>query len=276
MPEEISESSAGETPAAERGFQLLDQAGAAQGLTVRDDQQALAWLLDAARTARRHGRRFRLVDSGRLDVSSLEWLAKAGADLYTADDIRPDVPALVRIRKAGRASGSRTVFFLYNPIEPIEAAPATGALSLEMVIELVRSGVDLHVSNRKKSRDPAALLNLAASRRAGGAEVVYYHHGPLIKELAHLAEAGAWVHVSSSKRDFNAAELAVLRDIGRAGGRAAGGGLVVHVDAGIERAVLEEIRKSGAHIIFNIPFERTLWRPSLPWRAYYLDTTFLP
>ena len=273
MPEEIPESSAGEILAAERGFRLLDKARAVQSLTVRDDQQALAWLLDAARTARRHGRRFRLVDSGRLDVSSLEWLAKAGADLYTADDIRPDVPDLARIRKAGRASGSRTVFFLYSPME---AAPATGALSLEMVIELVRSGVDLHVSNRKKSRDPAALLNLAASRRAGGAEVVYYHRGPLIQELADLAEAGAWVHVSNSKRDFNAAELALLRDIGRAGGRAAGGGLVVHVDAGIERAVLGEIRKSGAHIIFNIPFERTLWRPSLPWRAYYLDTTFLP
>jgi len=273
VAEKISERSAGETPAAERGFQLLDQAGAAQGLTVRDDQQAFAWLLDAARTARRHGRRFRLVDSGQLDVSSLEWLAKAGADLYTADDIRPDVPALVRIRKAGRASGSRTVFFLYSPIE---AAPATGALSLEIVIELVRSGVDLHVSNRKKSRDPAALLGLAASRRAGGAEVVYYHHGPLMTGLADLTEAGAWVHVSNSNRDLNAAELALLRDIGRAGGRGAGGGLVVHVDTGIERVVLEEIRKSGAHVIFNIPFERTLWRPSLSWRAYYLDTTFLP
>jgi len=265
----MPESSAGETPAVERGFRLLDQAGVAEGLTVRDDQQPLAWLLDAARTARRHGRRLRLVDSGQLDVSSLEWLAKAGAVLYTADDIRPDVPALVRIRKAGRAPGGRTVFFLYGPVE---AAPAAGALSLEMVIELVRSGVDLHVSNRKKPRDPAALLGLAASRRAGGAEVVYYHHGPLMTELADLTAAGAWVHISSSNRDFNAAELALVRDIGRAGG----GGLVVHVDTRIERVVLDEIRKSGAHFIFNIPFEKTLWRPSLPWRAYYLDTTFLP
>jgi len=273
MSGEAQNGLAAETATPERGFRLLDQAGAAQGLTVRDDQQAFAWLLDAARTARRQGRRFRLVDSGQLDVSSLEWLAKAGADLYTADDIRPDVSALVRIRKAGRVSGGRTVFFLYGPVE---AAPAAGALSLEIVIELVRSGVDLHVSNRKKSRDPAALLGLAASRRAGGAEVVYYHHGPLMTGLADLTEAGAWVHVSNSNRDLNAAELALLRDIGRAGGRGAGGGLVVHVDTGIERVVLEEILKSGAHVILNIPFERTLWRPSLPWRAFYLDTTLLP
>jgi hypothetical protein len=273
VSEEIPGSAAGETPAFERGFRLLDEARAAPCLTVRDDQQAFAWLLDAACTARRHGRRFRLVDSGRLDVFSLEWLAKAGADLYTADDIRPEVEALARIRKAGRVSGGRTVFFLYGPIE---AAPAAGALSLEMVIELVRSGVDLHVSNRKIPRDPAALIDLAVSRRAGGAEVVYYHHGPLMKELVELTGAGTWVHVSNSSLDFKAAELGFLRDIGRAGGRGAGGGLVVHVDTGIERALLDEIRKSGAHFIFNVPFEKKFLRAPLLWRAYYLDTTFLP
>jgi hypothetical protein len=261
-----------EAPAAERGFLLLDRARVAPSLTVRDDQQTFAWLLDAAHTAKRHRRRFRLVDSGQLDAFSLEWLAKAGSDLYTADDVRPDAEALVRIQKAGRASGARTVFFLYGPMED---APAAKALSWEMVQELVRSGIDLHVTNRKGPRHLAALLDLAASRRSSGSEVVYYHHGPLLKDLADLAEAGAWIHVSNSKIDFNAAEINLLRDIGLAASRAAGGGLVFYVDTGIGRALFDEIRKSGAYFIFNVLFERKILQPPLPWRAYYLDTTFL-
>ncbi len=266
----MPESSAGETPAVERGFRLLDKARAAQGLTVRDDQQPWPWLLDAAGMARRRGRRFRLVDSGRLDAFSLEWLAKAGADLYTADDVRTDAGALVRVRAAGRASGARVMFFLHGPLQ---AAPLEGAWTQERIRELVRGGIDLHISSRRQPRDFIALLDLTASGRVGGAEVVYYHHGPLLKDLADLTQAGAWVHISNAKSDFKMTELPLLRDISRQGRVA--GGLVVHVDMDIEPTLLVEVRKSGAHLIFNIPADGQSAVPSFPWRAFYLDTTFL-
>jgi len=270
VSEERAENEVGETITVENGFRLLDQAGAVEGLTVRDDQQPWPWLLDAAGMARRRGRRFRLVDSGRLDAFSLEWLAKTGADLYTADNVRSDAGALVRIRAAGRASGARVMFFLHGPLQ---AAPREGALSAEMAGELVRGGIDLHISNRGQPRDMAALLDLTASGRAGGAGVVYYHHGPLLKDLADLTEAGAWVHISNAKSDFKMTELPLLRDISHQGHVA--GGLVVHVDMDIEPTLLAEIRKSGAHLIFNIPTGGQSPAPSLPWRAFYLDTTFL-
>jgi len=270
VDKEIPGSMTDEAWAGEYGFRLLDQAGAGQGLTVRDDQQPWPWLLDAAGVARRRGRRFRLVDSGRLDAFSLEWLAKAGADLYTADDVRSDAEALVRIRAAGRASGAGVIFFLHGPLQ---AAPGEGALSREMVRELVRAGIDLHLSNRRQPRDFAALLDLAASRRVGGGEVVYYHHGPLVKDLAELTEAGAWLHISNAKSDFTRSELPLLRDIGRK--NRAAGGLVVHVDMDIEPTFLSEVRKSGAHLITNIPLGQQSLAPHIPWRAFYLDTTFL-
>ena len=272
MSKETPENAKAEALAVEHGFRLLDQAGAVAGLTVRDDQQPVAWLLDAAGLARRHGRRLRLVDSGRLEAFSLEWLAQAGADLYTADDVRSDVGTLVRVRAAGRSSGGRTAFFLYGPLQ---AAPAEGALSLDMVSELVRSGIDLHLSNRKQTRDWAALLDLVEARGSGGAECVYYHHGPLLKDLADLAGAGAWVHVSNANSDFQTADIALLRDLARSG-RRTGGGLVVHLDVGVEPAVYDVIRKNGAHLIFNIPHDGPTMKPVLPEAAYYLDTTFLP
>lgn len=270
MPGESSEGPPLEITPADRGFRLLDQARLRQGVTVRDDQHEFSWLLDAAQTARRKGKRFRLVDSGKLDVFSLEWLGRAGADLYTADDVRADVAALARIQKAGRPTGAWTVFFQYGEIGDEGSA---GSLTLEMIKELVRSGIDLHISNKDRPRDPALLVDIKAGQRAGRAEMVYYHHGRLFKELENLVEAGLWVHVSEADLDLSA-DQALLEDISRAG-RRRGGGLVVHVEKGLPRTSLEDIRWAGAYLIMNIPSGSGFSGRPLSPRAFYLDTTFL-
>ena len=266
MSKEMPDSVAGESQAAEHGFRLLDQAGL--GVTVRDDQHDFFWLLDAARAARRKERRFRLVDSGKLDSSSLEWLARAGADLYTADDVRADVNGLTRIQRAGLPSGAWTVFFQYG-----EIGGETGGPTLERARELVQSGIDLHISNRDRPRDLALLADIGGRRKAGRAEMVYYHHGRLAEGLEHLAEAGLWIHMTDRDLELGP-DLARLGDISRTG-RRRGAGLVVHVDAGLSQTGLADLRRAGAYLIMNIPSGfGYLGRPLSP-RAFYLDTTFL-
>lgn len=262
--------SSGRSPA--HGFLLLEAAASLPETTVRDDQQEFAWLLDAARVARRGGRRFRLVDSGRLDAFSLEWLAGAGADLYTADDVRPDVAALTRVRRAGRSHGAIVAFFHYGPLDA-ENAAAPG-LGREALAELLGSGVDVHLSNRKSARPVEFLLGLALSARTASAELVYYHHGPLMPGLEDLAESGAWVHVGDEGVDIEA-EAGRMRDIARAGRRSRGG-LVLHMEKHAPSAVLVELRREGAFLLSAQPSSEPLTYKPLLQRAYYLDTTFMP
>lgn len=271
--ETVHEQAARDTPDAIeiRGFRMLEEAGRQTHTTVRDDQQEFAWLLDAARVARGRGRRFRIVDSGKLDAFSLEWLAAAGADLYTADDIRADLADLVRIRRAGRASGASTVLFHHGPLD--ESLPSKG-LSPGALQELLRSGVDIHLSNREKERRTETLVGLADSHRAGTAVFVYYHHGPLIPEIGTLAEAGAWVHIEAPPVDLEA-DSALVRDICRAC-RQAGAGLVIHLEEEISRFVLTDFRRAGAYLLSKVPAAGPEVGRPLPYRSYYLDTTFMP
>ncbi len=254
-----------------RGFRLLEEAGTLSEVTLRDDQMAYAWLLDAARAARRGGRRFRLVDSGKLEAFDLEWLAASGADLYTSDDIRPNVFDLVRIRLAGRAAGAVVVFFHHGPLE--EAGPVRG-MSLESLQELLRSGVDVHMSNRERERPIDVLRGLADSCRTGEARLVTYHHGELAPELETLAEAGAWIHIQDAAVDVGANSDRV-RDISRAG-RRAGGGLILHMEKGVDRDVLKDLRRAGSLILNKLPTVGSQADKPLPFRSYYLDTTFMP
>jgi hypothetical protein len=270
MSRETQDSQVMEPEMPDRGFRLLDLAGAEEGVTVRDDQHEFSWLLDAAQAARRKGKRFRLVDSGKLDVFTLEWLAQAGADLYTSDEVRTDVAAVARIQKAGRPAGAWTIFFHYGEIGDAEK---TGSLTLEMIKEMASSGIDLHISNKDRPRDPARLADIRSGQRACRAETVYYHHGRLFQELGDLVRAGLWVHISAAELDISA-DQSLLEDI-RLAGRRYGGGLVVHVEKGLPRTSFEDIRRAGAYLIMNVPSGSAFSGRPLPPRAFYLDTTFL-
>ncbi|MBN2198311.1 MAG: hypothetical protein JW747_00510 [Candidatus Aminicenantes bacterium] len=254
-----------------RGFRLLEDARTRGGVTVRDEQHEFAWLLDAAHLARRRGRRFRLVDSGAFDAFSLEWLAAAGADLYTSDDVRPDVFDLVRLRSAGRSSGAFVAFFHYGPLKTGEDGGGRGP---EFLRELLLGGVDVHLSNRRKARGIEVLSGLALSRRAGVSELVYYHHGPLGPEVEALSDAGAWVHIEDAALDLKEDSARII-DLGRAF-RVARGGLVLRLEKETDERIVEDFQKAGVHVLEMIPDRFPETGKSLPPRAYYLDTTFMP
>lgn len=262
--------SSGRSPA--RGFLLLEEAASLPETTVRDDQHEFAWLLDAARVARRGGGRLRLVDSGRLDAFSLEWLAGAGADLYTADDVRPDVPGLTRVRRAGRDAGAFVAFFHYGSLD--EDQTGAPGLKREALASLLEAGVDVHLSNRERKRPAESLLGLAVSLRPGESELVYYHHGPLSPELETLAQSGAWIHVGDEGIDVDA-EAGRMRDIARAARRSRGG-FVLHLEQHPPAAVLADLRREGAFLLNNTPSPACRVVKPLPPRAFYLDTTFMP
>jgi len=274
MAERTSEKKAEVEPAERsiaRGYRLLEDAGTRDGVTVRDDQHEFAWLLDATRLARRRGHRFRLVDSGKLDAFSLEWLLAAGADLYTSDDARPVVFDLVRLREVGRASGALVVFFHHGHLE--ETADG-GEVRPGDLRELLHNGIDVHLSNRKRARGVEVLSRLTLSRRTGVSEVVYYHHGPLGPVVEALTDAGAWVHIADAALDLEK-DAERIMDLGRAS-RSARGGLVLRLEKETDRRIVEDFRRAGVHILEMIPARFQETEKILPPRAYYLDTTFMP
>jgi hypothetical protein len=134
--------------------------------------------------------------------------------------------------------------------------------------------VDVHLSNRDRPRPAGVLIGLARARRPGGAELVYYHHGPLPPELDELAESGAWVHVGDDGLDLEA-EAGRMRDLARAGRRGRRG-IVLHMEKHAPPAVLADLRREGAILLSALPSPERLTVRPLPPRAYYLDTTFMP
>ncbi|MGB7296528.1 MAG: hypothetical protein WBC70_13150, partial [Candidatus Aminicenantales bacterium] len=176
---------------------------AEQGLeiTTRDDQDSFASFLDASRTSRRNGGRLRLIDTGRFNVFELEWLAEAGADIYTSDAARPKRAELDLLAKAG-ARGSAVIAYFHHGELTGDAADVSS--SWTFLKEIGRSGIDLHLSSREKPRDFVELAGLAEACRRAGTRVVYYHHGPFEPGLGALARAGGWIHLSAESLDDKA------------------------------------------------------------------------
>lgn len=252
----------------------------ASRVIVRDDQSDFPALLDAAKACRRSGGRLKLVDSGRLSPSELEWLGEAGADLYTSDLVRPSLSEIVLMSTAARKGGAAVAFFHHGPFETLEgeARLPFGALK-----EMGRSGVVLHVSNGRSRREPGALEELAAACASGGTRLVYYHHGPLEAGLEGLGRAGAWIHLASSalqKED----DLAAFCDLARAAVEAEGN-VVLHVEGRLDPTWLSDIFDSGACVLFltppndyrspQKPFELRAGRQQLNPRSYYLYPSYV-
>jgi len=250
--------------------------GKGQPLTVRDDQHDHAWLLDAARLSRRKGVRFRLVDSGVFDRFQLEWLLKAGVDFFSSDDARSDFAELEGLRVIGRACGGRMAYFLYGEISP-------GETEGDGFVLLGQSGIDLHVSSRDQTRDPARLAELAGACREGKARLVYYHHGGLDPDLEGLVRAGAWIHMTdASLREED--DLFVFDLLETA--RKTGSGFVLHLEKELEPDRLQDLMRAGVRVLFKIgpidyrspmkPIEKMAARRRLPDRSFFLYPDFMP
>ncbi|MGA2361676.1 MAG: hypothetical protein ABSG73_04375 [Candidatus Aminicenantales bacterium] len=262
-------------------YELLDRVRLGRGIVIRDDQFGREALLDVARTARSKGIGMSLLDTGRFEMSDLEWLIREKVRCYTSDEARSSEAELARILKACRASGS---FLAYLHNGPIESDSGPERLSLSALRGLASSGMDVHLSNRVQARDFGTLAELAEDVADGRGYFVVYHHGPLVPGLTELASRGAWIHFSDRGLEAGAPTelgLSVIRAARAAGSRAA-----VYVQIGLPLPVLESLFDAGAVLLFQTPpsdrqslqkpVEQRARRRKLPVRAYYLSTAFLP
>jgi len=264
-----------------KAYQLLYRAGKGTDLTVRDDQHEFPWLLDSVKLCRKKGARFRLVDSGKLDRSQLEWLAGAGADLYTSDEARAEVSALEHVNSACQKGGAFVAYFHYGPLESEEESSSVSFFDLK---DMGRSGIYFYLSNREMKREISKLNELAHACRKGGSWLVYYLHGPLENSLEELARNEIWIHVTD--QIFQEPEdPALVLDKVRAA-ISAGAKLILHVEKGLDLSLLRDVIKTQAFVLFKSSLfdyksafralERKTRKRKPDFRAYYLYPTFLP
>lgn len=281
MEEEIKKERSPEF--SEKAYSLLSWATEGENITVRDDQYDFPWVLDSVKVCRKRGFRFRLIDTGKFCRSELEWLAEAGADLYTSDEARSDTLELELLNKALRRGRAFMAYFFYGPIERRESEGESNAISFSELMNLGANGIYLHLTNRKNKRDFSHLNQLAFSCRKGGSWLVYYHHGPLEAPLKELARNGAWIHLSD-KSIQESKDVSLLLDIIRLT-RLAGTRLVLYLDKGLDFELLREILGAGTFVLFKFslfdyksPFRNLVKKAKkkkLDFRAFYLYTHFL-
>ena len=247
---------------------------------VRDDQFDFPSLLDAAKACRRSGGRLKVVDSGKLSPSELEWLGEAGADLYTSDLARPSHREIILMNMAARKGGGAAIIFHHGPFEPDEKERS---VSFEALKEMGRSGVHIGVSNGRGRREFAALEELAGACVSGGTRLVYYHHGPLDPSLVGIARAGAFIHFAGSALQ-NEDDVVALCDLAKAALEKKGN-VVLHIEGALALNWLSDIFDAGACVLFQTPpsdyrspqkpFELRAERQAPSPRSYYLYPAFL-
>lgn len=265
---------------ASRVYELLSQAEEGLEITARDDQNEFSAFLDAAKACRRRGRRFRLIDTGRFSLFHLEWLGKAGADIYTGDEARPD-PFEINLLVKACAEGRAIAAYLHQG--NLNRGEGSGAASLAVLLEIGRSGAYLYLSNREKKRDVADLGELAYACRQAGTWLVYYHHGHPEAGLAEPARNGAWIHLADQSLKSVADTSLLFEVIKKTSG--AGANIVLHVETGVAVETLLDLLDFGAHLLFKTPpsdyrsafrrLEARARKRKLDFRAYYLHTAFM-
>jgi hypothetical protein len=260
---------------------LLSRAEQGLEITTRDDQDEFAVFLDAAKISRRKGGRIRLIDTGKFNAFELEWLAEAGADLYTSDEARPSRTDLDLLAKACTRGDAIIAYFQWGALTE---GPADTAPSWDFLREIGRSGVNVHLSNRVRPYSLVRLADVAEACRKAGARLVYYHHGRPEDGLEALARTGGWIHLSGETLEADLGVISLLEVAREAS--AAGSGVVVHLERRLSAETLGDLLKAGAFLLFKtLPSE---WRlpqraveeqarqKTLDRRSFYLDATFLP
>jgi len=193
----------------ERITDLFSLSQKGQNITIRDDQFDFGTILDAVRRFKDKRYRFRLIDTGIFDPFELEWITSQGADLYTSDKIRNNVHEIDFVNASSR-KGNAFVAFLVNG--HLEADAEEGSLSFFDLMNVGRCGVYIHLTNRKKTHDPAHIARLAYNSKKGGSWLVYYHHGPLSESLVEVGGNGAWIHISDQSLEEEKSQT-LVRDI---------------------------------------------------------------
>lgn len=267
--------------AEERSLELFSSARQGEGLTIRDDLYDFSFLLDAVKVARRRGVRFRLIDTGKLDRFQLEWLAEAGADLYTSDEARTDSLELELVNKACRKGRAICAYFHHGPLDAEEESESISYSGLQ---DLGRDGIYIHLTNRQNERDNLQLNELALACKRGGSWLVYYHFGSWEFSLEELARNGAWIH--TSEQIFKDAEDKSLILDNLKSAISAGLRFVLHIEKGLDASLIQDVMSADATVLFKTslfdyksPFralEKKARQRKLDFRAYYLYPNILP
>jgi len=266
----------------ERGYELLSWAARGNDVTVRDDQYHFPWLMDMVKSCQKKRCRFRLIDSGKLETFELELLGKAGADIYTSDETRPNGEELELINKACKKSGAIVAYFHHGPLDENEPKEDLGRTPFSDLERLGRCGIYLHLTNKERERNFSHLEDLGNACRKGGSWLIYYHRGPLEQSLGELG--GAWIHISDeSLKESQDTDL--LMEILKVSS-SKGANFVIHLKEDWKAYELRDVIKTGAIILFRSalrdyrsplkPLEKEAGRRKLDFRAYYLYPFFLP
>ncbi len=263
-----------------KDFELFSLLKKKQNITLRDDQYDFSTLFDAVRQYCDRRYRFRLIDTGRFDPFELEWLCSHGADLYTSDDVRSRGHDLELASAAARKGNAVVVLLINGKLED----EGENILSFSDLVNVGRSGVYFHLTNRREERDIQQVLRLAHNCAMGGSWLVYYHHGPLNEALQELGHSGAWIHITDKSLEGEESP-SLIRDI-ILQARSAGSNLVLHWDDGNRFSLLDDIVKAGAVVLFKSPLfdykspmkvlEKGIRRKRLDFRTYYLHPSVLP
>jgi len=247
----------------------------------RDDQIDGPALTDEIRRLRRAGRRAALIDTGRYEAAELEWLAKEGLRLYMSDEAGRSVADILWIGADIRRAGGAVSYFLSGTWD---GGSAPNRPLFADLLDIGRSGIDLHVSNREHERDPGRLNELAWACREGGGWLVYYHAGPLGPWLEELARCGAWIHLIEDSLS-DADDDLLVRDAQAAAGRL-GFGIILHAPAARDIARLKDLIRAGVTVLLETgpsdyrsplrELEAEAGKVRLGPRMYYLDANVLP
>jgi hypothetical protein len=260
------------------GFELLDKAGKAQDITVRDDQYDYHWIKDAAEMCRKKGFRFRLMDTGRFEKIDLMWLIDSGLDLYTDDQTRKDFKELEELVIECQKKNSFLAYLqagAFGKEEESESSVFSG------LVTIARSGAQIYVTNREDKTELGALNELAGCCREGNTRLVYYHHGALDPIFDEMGSHGPWIHITDKSIDRENLSL-LLATCRKA--NLNGGGLIVHLEDEAEYDLVEELIEVKAHVLFlyaqfdyKSPFkelEKRVSKKDYDFRAYYLQHDF--
>lgn len=264
-----------------QAFEPLPSIIRGEDITLRDDLHDFSILLDYVRISRRRGVRFRLIDTGRFDRLQLEWLAEAGADLYTSDEARADSSELEILNKAGKRGKSICAYFHQGVLAEEEES---GSISYPALQDLGRDGLYVHLTNRYRERDGRHLDELAYACQRGGSWLVYYHHGPLDLSLEELARNGAWIHATEQifvETEEKSLFLDKLKSAISAGLR-----FVLHIEKRLDASLVQDVMSAGTTVLFKTslfdyrspfhPLERKARKKKLDFRAFYLYPNILP
>ncbi len=264
----------------ERAYKILSWATRGSAVTVRDDQYRFPWLLDIVRSCQKRRGRFRVIDSGKLEAPELELLGKAGADIYTSDQVRPEAKELELISTACRKSGAIVADFHHGPLDE-ETSEELRGVPFSSLERLGRCGIYLHLTNKERERDFLRLDDLAKACRRGRSWLVYYHHGPLEQALGELS--GAWIHISDDSLK-DSPDKGLLKEILKTGS-SKGTNFVLHLGTEWRAFELRDIIRAGAILLFESalrdyrsplrPLEKEARRRKLDFRAFYLYPYFL-